>query len=120
MTVSPGDAITASLREISTSEWTITINDQTNGESFTLNTSYSSLNSSAEWIEEDPSYSFRRQIPFDNFHIVNFSTGTTTSNGTTVGIGVTGSEPVTMVDQFGNPTATPSPLSGSSFSVTRN
>jgi hypothetical protein len=120
ISVHPGDHLTASLTEVSSGEWTITITDLTDNESFTMNTAYTSSNSSAEWIEEDPSYSSRRQIPFDNFGSVTFSAGTTTTSGGTDSITTSSAQPVTMVDQFSDAMATPSSLSGSSFSVTRN
>lgn len=120
ISVSAGDTMIASLKQTSLNQWTITITDQTNGQSFTLNTTYASSDSSAEWIEEDPSYSFRRQVPFDNFHSISFSSGTTTLNENTITIPNSNAEPVTMLDRFGNPIATPSALTGSGFSVTRN
>src|SRR5581483_11881915 len=58
--VSTGDHMSASLIETASNEWTITITDTTNGQSFVKNVGYISSNSSAEWIEEDPSYTFRR------------------------------------------------------------
>ena len=120
ITVSAGDKMTASLSEISSGEWTITITDVTNGDTFTLNTTYNSSNSSAEWIEEDPSYSFHRQVPFDNFGITTFNSGSTVSNGSTVSIANSSAEPVTMLNSSASPVATPSVLSGGSFTVTRN
>jgi hypothetical protein len=120
LSVNAGDQMSAVLTEVSTGEWTITITDLTNNESFTINKAYSSSNSSAEWIEEDPSYSFRRQIPFDTFGSVAFSSGSTVTNNGTVNIAGSSAEPVTMVNQSDSPVATPSSLSGSSFSVVRN
>jgi hypothetical protein len=120
ITVSAGDHMSASLAEISSGEWTISITDETNSESFTMNTAYASSNSSAEWIEEDPSYSFHRQIPFDDFGTVTFNSGTTTSSGGTTSIAGSSAEPVTMLNSSDTPVATPSGLSGGSFSVTRD
>ncbi len=55
ITVRPGDVMTASITKGSGSTWTITINDTTNGQSFTTQQSYSGPGASVEWIEEAPS-----------------------------------------------------------------
>jgi hypothetical protein len=120
VTITPGDSLTAAITEVSSSQWTITITDKTDNETFSINTAYSSTNSSAEWIEEDPSYSFNRQILFDNFHSVTFGSGTTATSSGNVSITSSSAQPVTMLDRSGSVVATPSPLSGGSFSVTRN
>ena len=57
--VSPGDVISASIVCISscvtgTQTWTITVQDSTQGWTFTKTLSYSSSLKSAEWIEERP------------------------------------------------------------------
>ena len=54
MTVAPGDAMTASITEVPTGQWTISITDATTGATFTTAQSYSGPGSSAEWIEEAP------------------------------------------------------------------
>lgn len=121
VTVSPNDSMSASVTEISNGRWAITITDNTDGESGTINVSYASSLSSAEWIEEDPSYSFRLQIPFDNFHGASFTDGLTTLlGGTSVNIANSTSQPVTMVDGNGNNVAVPSVIGndGASFTVT--
>jgi hypothetical protein len=117
--VTAGDKMTASVTEISSGEWTITITDTTNSQTFTINTAYTSSNSSAEWIEEDPSYSSRRQVPFDDFDTITFSGGTTVSNSSTESIAGSSAEPVTMLNISGTPISTPSTLTGGSFIVTR-
>ena len=54
MTVSPGDSITVTIREVSGTEWSIAVTDNTSGASFTTDQSYSAPLSSAEWIVEAP------------------------------------------------------------------
>jgi hypothetical protein len=120
MVISPGDSMTASIIETATSQWTMTISDLSNGQSFSKSVSYTSANSSAEWIEEDPSYSSRRQIPFDNFGTANFSNAsTTTSTGSTLNLISSEAQAITMVDTAGHPIATPSSVhsDATSFSV---
>jgi hypothetical protein len=120
VTVSPGDSMTASLSEIRSGQWIIIIIDKTDGESNTITISYASSLSSAEWIEEDPSYSFRRQIPFDNFHEAPFTDGSTVVNRSTVNIATSTAQPVVMVNFIGQTVALPSVIGsdGASFTVT--
>lgn len=120
LTVASGDHITASVTETGANEWAVTITDTTSIQTFTLNTAYTSSNSSAEWIEEDPSYSYGRQAPFDYYGSVLFSSGTTTSSDNSVSIANSSAEPVTMLNSSGAPISTPSALTGGSFTVTRN
>jgi hypothetical protein len=56
LTVAPGDQMHASISEVvnDANVWTITIQDLTNGESYTTTVPYSSTHASAEWIEETP------------------------------------------------------------------
>jgi hypothetical protein len=119
VTISPGDSMTASITQISSGQWTITITDKTNGQSSTLNVPYSSSLSSAEWIEEDPSFASGRLIPFDNFHSSSFTAGSTVMNGNSVSIAASTAQPVTMVTRSGQIKAAPSALGvdGASFTV---
>lgn len=119
VTVTAGDAMSASVTQISPGQWSISITDTANGESYTNTVAYASSNSSAEWIEEDPSFSFRRQIPFDNFGTASFTNGSTLANGSTVNIAGSNAQPITMVNQSGQAIATPSALGGdgASFSI---
>jgi hypothetical protein len=56
MTVHPGDRMSASVAEVvnNSNAWKITIQDLTNGQSFTTTVPYSSTHATAEWIEETP------------------------------------------------------------------
>jgi hypothetical protein len=120
--VSAGDVITANLTELAPSEWTITLSDTTTDITFTKTVTYDSSLSSAEWIEEDPSYSSYRQVPFDDFGTVNITSAATTENGTSLTMGASDAQEITMVDRDDLPVATPSAMGsdGESFSVTRN
>jgi hypothetical protein len=120
VTVSPGDSMTAFLSQVSSGQWTISITDKTNGESSTFTVSYASSLSSAEWIEEDPSFSFRRQIPFDNFHQAAFTGGSTVANGSSVNIAASTAQPVTMVNSSGQTVAVPSAIGSDGISFTVN
>jgi hypothetical protein len=119
VTVSPGDSMTASIVEVSSEQWTITITDNTDKESDTVTVTYNSSLSSAEWIEEDPSYSFRTQIPFDSFNKASFLNALTIANGSTFNIAESTAQPVTMVNSSGQTVAEPSAIGtdGASFNV---
>ncbi len=54
MTVKPGDHMTASIKNDGNGDWTITINNVTENESFTTTQAYSGPAASAEWIQEAP------------------------------------------------------------------
>lgn len=120
LTVSAGDSVTVSITMPSPNVWSISIVDATSGGSYTGTVSYTSSESSAEWIEEAPT-SGRTVVKLDQFGTVQFSSGSAVENGKAVTCAQAGATPVTMVNPSGVKIATPSPLAagGSSFSVTR-
>lgn len=122
VSVSPGDSLSASVSETSPGQWIISITDNTNGQTFTQSVAYASSHSSAEWIEEDPSYGRNRLIPLDRFGVATFTNGLATSGGITRNILGNQSVPITLVNNAGQALATTSALTagGSSFSVTHN
>jgi len=123
LSVNPGDAISAALAEPTAGQWNVTITDTTTGQSFTTTLSYTSSNTSAEWIEEDPSTVFGHLIPLDSFTSVSFAGGTATSNETNDTIVGSNAQPVTLVSATTDqPIATPSPLDGNGqgFTVTHD
>jgi len=54
MTVGVGDSMTVTIQQLSASEWSITVKDDTNGESFVTDQTYDGPLTSAEWIVEAP------------------------------------------------------------------
>ncbi|HET8991656.1 MAG TPA: G1 family glutamic endopeptidase [Candidatus Saccharimonadales bacterium] len=122
LSVTPGDGISADINEVANNQWTMTITDTTSNQSFTTTVSYQSTNSTAEWIEEDPSYSSGSQIPMDNFGSVDITSASTVSNGSTLNLNTSSAQPITMVTQSGQPVATPSYIGpdGASFDVTED
>ncbi len=146
-TVKPGDKIFAGVTYVSGTTFTLTINDVTQGWTFTTTGSQAgATESSAEWIAEAPSSS-RGVLPLANFGHVYFGQDYTsyamtcyaTVNGVSGNIGsfLHGSsvansinvQSITMATQMGfgrytfiSPEATPSPLTsdGTSFSITWN
>jgi len=54
MTVSPGDQVTVTITKLSTDDWSITLKDDTSGESFNTDQTYDGPATSAEWIVEAP------------------------------------------------------------------
>ncbi|MHB1864673.1 MAG: G1 family glutamic endopeptidase [Candidatus Saccharimonadales bacterium] len=119
LTVTPGDSISASLSEVSSGQWLIEITDNTDNQTFSTTVSYSSSNSSAEWIEEDPSYTNGQLVPFDNYKTIQFSVCKMTDNGVSVNIDSIGADSVTMVNQQGQNISVPSAISNNGFSATR-
>lgn len=119
VSLSAGDAITASIANDGGDQWTITLKDTTNGESYSTVVSYDSSESSAEWIEEDPSDG-ASQIPLDNFGTVTITNGSAMMNGSKTSILGSGAQAATMANDEGQPLISVSALTGSaSFSVTR-
>lgn len=122
ITISPGDSLSASVSEQSSGSWLISISDNTNGQSFSTTVSYTSSHSSAEWIEEDPSYASGGLVPFDNFGSVSFNGGATTASTGSETIASSKAESIALVNQSDTILAGPSALGsdGASFSVIRN
>ena len=121
LTIKQGDSMSASVSEGATNQWTITITDNTSGQSFHINVSYVSAHSSAEWIQEDPSTSRNRLIPLDNFGVASFRSSQTTMNGSLVNLVGAQAQKITLVTGAGTPLATTSGISGgTSFTVSHN
>lgn len=116
--VDAGDLITASITETALNQWMIVINDVTKGSTFSKSLSYTSTHSSAEWIEEDPSYLSGDLMPFANFGTINFSGCKSTVDTYLYNIADIGASSITMVARRA-PIAVPSAISGSGFSVAR-
>jgi hypothetical protein len=121
VSVNAGDTVTASIKEVSPGQWTVTIEDVTNGESYSNTVTYASSESSAEWIEEAPSDGDGAIMPLDEFGSVAFTDGTTTDNGNVVSITDSNAQVVSMENEAGESLATVSSLSsdGGGFTVTR-
>ncbi len=112
MTVTPGDVMSANITQVSSGQWKISITDVTQSESYNITVSYSSSLSTAEWIEEDPSYAAGRQIPFDDFGSVNFTGATMIENGGAQTLTGAGAQAIIMQIPTGNTVASPSGISG--------
>ena len=54
MTIHPGDAMTSTISSTAPGVWTITLNDTSDGQSYTTTVPYSSTEATAEWIQETP------------------------------------------------------------------
>lgn len=120
--VSPGDVMTAAINQTSPGQWNITITNTTKNQTFSINVSYASSYSTAEWIQEAPSTVGGSLIPLDLFGTVSFRSSLATAGGTSFNLTALNAQPVTMVNaSTGNPVATPSQISGgTNFTVTRN
>ncbi|MGE5042017.1 MAG: G1 family glutamic endopeptidase [Candidatus Levyibacteriota bacterium] len=115
--VAPGDSITATVTKGSGSTFNISIKNNTNNQSVSLQIPYNSSLSSADWIEEAPSGG-KKILPLSDFGTVAFTNAWAIKDGKKVNIQQSGSQPVTMQNFMGT-LATASSLSedGSSFQV---
>lgn len=121
VSVAPGDSVSTTITELSAGSWKISFSDLSDNETFSLTVSYASSESSAEWIEEDPSYANGSLVPFATFGSVSFSGGATTVGGSSFTIAGANSSPITLVTSSGKAIAVPSKLTadGGGFTVTQ-
>jgi ketosteroid isomerase-like protein len=124
LTVNPGDSISVAITQSpqAKNEWQVSYTNNTTGQTYQVTENYASSMSSAEWIEEAPSAARGRQIPLDNFGMIDFSQGSAVKDGQTVNIADAGATPITMVARSSRQTAKPSSLGadGGSFTVTQS
>jgi hypothetical protein len=110
--VSPGDQIEAEVVEDSPGQWTIAIDDLTQGAGYSGQFAYSGPGTSAEWIEEDPTNGATSQLfPFSDF-------GTVQLSGLAVDASDPGAStltPVVMVNDSDDIIAYPGNLVGGAF-----
>lgn len=119
--INQGDFMSASVSELSAGQWRISLTNNTTSQSFTTTVDYASSRSTAEWVQEDPSYSRGNLIPYDYFGTVTFTNSRAVKNGTSVNLLSSNATPVTTVTNQGIVVASPSAIfgGGTSFSVTR-
>ena len=119
LSVQPGDRLSASITQTAATQWTISMTNISSGQTFSKSVTYSSSFSSAEWIQEDPSYQDGSLVLLDNFRTAQFSNSFTTADGNTLSASAIGASPITLIGSGGavGHGATPSTLSGSSFVV---
>jgi hypothetical protein len=122
LAVTPGDSVTVSIDEqgAGSGNWQISISNNTTGQSYQTGVSYTSTESSAEWIEEAPTGA-TGVLPLDNFQSVEFSIAATMLNGQSMNLAQASAEPLTMLDESNQPLAVPSSLGsdGGAFTITR-
>lgn len=117
--VQPGDAITASVSEVSPGTWRYAVTDKTTGQTATAQMSYDGPGASADYIEEDPSiessFGSLSLAPLADFGTVSFSG--LTLNGSLPPLSFS-TDSIEIV-QSGSVLASPSaPTSGGGFTVT--
>lgn len=121
MTVQSGDQISASILEIDTNRWKISLDNITTGEHFEKLTSYKSSRSSAEWIEEAPS-SEAGLLPLDNFKRIRFQNCSAIKDGRLVSLAEAGADAVALGSGSGKILAVPGKIKPSSkgFDIVRS
>lgn len=107
--VAASDEVTVTIGQISGSEWGITLTDDTNGESFTTDQTYTGPGASAEWILEAPEAS-GTVTPLPPY-----SPAVTFNDLRFVGTQATLTDVVML--QAGVQVSTPSPLTSDGFNV---
>jgi Peptidase A4 family len=120
MTVGPGDKMSAEIHQVKGAQWLVRLVDKTRHEQFATNVRYTSSESSAEWIEEDPSYPSGKLMAFDTFGSVGFTGVTVTEDGVTQTLAQAEAQAIVMINGANTPIATPSGIGadGQSFIVT--
>jgi hypothetical protein len=122
LAVSAGDSVTVSMDEQApgSGTWSISIKNNTSGQTYQTTVQYASSESSAEWIEEAPVGS-RGLLPLDSFSSVAFSGASAINNGQTVDMNAAGAQAIAMLNASNQPLAVPSEIGsdGSSFTVQR-
>lgn len=109
MQISPGDQVTVTIGQISGTDWGISLKDDTNGESFTTDRTYSGPASTAEWILEALTVSGKVATLAPYSPVVTFSD---------LGFsGVSTKLQETVMVQSGNQVSTPSTLTANGFNV---
>jgi hypothetical protein len=107
--IQAGDHVTVGIDQINGTDWGITVTDDTNGESFTTDQSYSGPASTAEWVVEALT---------ENGQVVTLAPYSPDINFSDLGFlgSDTKLDELVMV-QAGNQVSTPSPLSANGFNV---
>jgi hypothetical protein len=122
LTVTPGDSVTVSIDEqgAGSGAWQISIVNNTTGQRYQTSVTYTSTESSAEWIQEAPTGAVG-VLPLDNFQSVEFGASTTTVSGQNLNLAQAGAKSLALVNAYNQPLAEPSPLGddGLGFTVTR-
>jgi Peptidase A4 family len=122
--VNPGDEITVTVKELSAGSWQIQVADDTTGEQFTTDQSYSGAADSAEWVLEAPTDTddCGGVCPLPSYCALDTATDSCASGAGEffTNLGIEGRETaldeVTM-DQGYGPVSVPSALTGDSFST---
>jgi hypothetical protein len=120
MKVSPGDSVTTSIVKQAGNTWTISLKNNTNGQSFSKDFSYNSSMSSAEWIVEAPVVGYRF-ANLNDFNTVNFNDCWSIKDGTKVNLAQSGAHTVTMKNLASQELAVATPVTsdGNGFTLSR-
>jgi peptidase A4-like protein len=75
ITVRPGDVMSASVKQVSGTSWSISITDRTTGQTFSTTQTYTGPRTSAEWVEEAPTVG-GRVATLAHYGLTTFDPGT--------------------------------------------
>jgi peptidase A4-like protein len=116
-TVHPGDSITVTVKKVAgVNQWSITVKDTTESETFTKGFTYASSEGSAEWIHEAPTVNGSQSVLALTNNVT--FTADTLNGATKLASGGTVNE-IQMITAADKPEATPSAVStkGDAFAV---
>lgn len=106
LAVAPGDVVSASVAEISTDAWHISLADETTGATFSTTVSYHSALGSAEWVLEAPK-GLADYLPLGAVEPVAFSNAYASVNGQSLPAELAGSRALTLIAKGGAELASP-------------
>ena len=123
LTISPGDTMSAFVKNTSGNKWTISITDVTTGKSFSINKTFNGPGHSAEWIQEAPSSGPSTVLKLAHYSLTKFSKlqmgvnhGSPANASLLFPGGLSTGGAIAMV-QNGKQVSTPSRPTGNSFNV---
>ncbi len=117
MSVTAGDSMTANISKNSDGTWNILITDNTSTQSYSIKVNYTSSMTTAEWIQEDPSYSINNLIPLDKFNSVTFTKTSFVSNGSSSNVSTSNVQSISLVNNSSKVLAQPLAIVNSGFSI---
>lgn len=120
LSVTAGDSVTVTITQNGATDWSIAMKNNTTGERYATTVTYSSSNSSAEWVQEAPSVG-RGVVPLDNFGTLTFSGASAVRDGRKMDLRALDAHAITMINSMRQPLASPSTITsdGAGFSITR-
>lgn len=122
LTVKPGDLMYGYIHKTGANVWQISLLDITSGKNYSTTVTFSSSESSAEWVGEKPQSSARANMALSNFGSISFGNMYAMKNGKAATDVAAFAEKLVLIDGKGKALLSPSALSssGAAFSILRS